>query len=326
MINDLKYIPLLCNRFRNFRKIDTQTWQMSCPICGDSRSNPSKARGYIFKYKNVMIYKCHRCGISMSFSRLLKSQDETLYRQYIREKFCNKRTKVSELDFNNKKPEFKVSVIPKGVIKLSELPKEHKARKYIEGRAVPNIHKLYYTDDFQGWVNTQIKGKFKKPFKEERVIIPFLNEDGTMFGFQGRSLDPNTKLRYITIMLDENSLKVYGKDDVDRAKTVYVTEGPIDSMFVDNAIAICGSDLTTVKGMYRDMVLVYDNEPRAPIIVKKIENAIDKGFKVVIWNKGNNLKDINDMVLEGINVNKLLKERTFKGIRAKLELTKWKKI
>ena len=105
-----------------------------------------------------------------------------------------------------------------------------------------------------------------------------------------------------------------------------MTEGPIDSMFVDNAIAICGSDLSTVGNMYRDTVLVYDNEPRASVIIKKIESAIDKGMKVVIWNIGNRYKDINDMVLAGINVNRILKDRTFKGMKAKLELAKWKKI
>jgi hypothetical protein len=127
-------------------------------------------------------------------------------------------------------------------------------------------------------------------------------------------------------MLDDDTVKVYGKDAVDRAKTVFVLEGPFDSMFVDNAIAICGSDLTTSAGMYRDMVMVYDNEPRAKEIIKKIENAINQGLKVVIWNRGNSIKDVNDMVLAGINVNKLLRERTFSGMKAKLELAKWKKI
>lgn len=325
MIHDLKYVPILCNRYRNFRKVDTYTWQMSCPICGDSSTHPAKARGYIFKHKESMVYKCHRCGVSMSFGRLLKDQDANLYKQYIREKFGSKRVRVAET-VNTDKPKFKASVIPKGVIKLTGLPEGHKARSYIENRLIPNIHTLYYTDDFQGWVNTQIKGKFDKPFKEERVVIPFLNEEGNMYGFQGRSLDPNTNLRYITIMLDEDSLKIYGKDIVDRAKPVYITEGPFDSMFIDNAVAICGSDLTTAGHLYRDTIMVYDNEPRAKIIIKKMENAINKGFKIVIWNQGNSIKDINDMVLASIDVNRLVRDRTFKGMKAKLELAKWKKI
>ena len=61
-------------------------------------------------------------------------------------------------------------------------------------------------------------------------------------------------------MLDESRIKVYGLNRVDLNKTVYITEGPFDSMFIDNAIAMAGADVDwdLIKG--KDAVFVYDNE------------------------------------------------------------------
>ena len=84
-------------------------------------------------------------------------------------------------------------------------------------------------------------------------------------------------------MLDEEAPKIYGLDTIDKRLPIYVVEGPFDSTFVDNSVALCGSDgdLGYLKGS--DLVLVYDNEPRNREIVNRIGRCIERNQKVVIW-------------------------------------------
>ena len=67
------------------------------------------------------------------------------------------------------------------------------------------------------------------------------------------------KLRYITTILDKRYPKLYGLERVKFESTIYVTEGPIDSLFLSNAIAMCGADVTLDKDIYNDRVFIYDN-------------------------------------------------------------------
>ena len=102
----------------------------------------------------------------------------------------------------------------------------------------------------------------------------------------GRSLNPKSKLRYITIIYDETKPKLFGLDKVDLSSPTYITEGPLDSLFIPNAIAMCGSDVHLGDWGISNRVWVYDNEPRNPQIVDRIRRTIDSGDPVVIWPKG----------------------------------------
>lgn len=194
---------------------------------------------------------------------------------------------------------------------------------------IPNKYhaKLFYCPKFYQWTNSIVAGKFKEEGKDEsRLIIPFLDEKGNMFGFQGRSLSAESNLRYITVMLDESRSKLYGLDDVDSGKTVYVVEGPFDSMFVSNAVAMAGSDVTVP---FKDVVMVYDNEPRNKEIVKKMEKSVDQGRKIVVWPSKINHKDINDMVIAGMrcaDIRLIIQNNTFSDLSAKMALNVWKRI
>jgi hypothetical protein len=146
-----------------------------------------------------------------------------------------------------------------------------------------------------------------------------------MFGYQGRSLAPKAKIRYITIMLDDSKTKIFGQDRINETETIYVTEGPLDSMFLTNSIAMCGSDVNVSNFDYK-LVYVFDNEPRNKEIVQKYIKAIDGGERVVIWPSGIVEKDINDMVMTGHNVQHVVESNTYQGLEAKLKLTEWKKV
>ena len=318
---DVKYINLISSRFQKFKKVNNNLYNFRCPICGDSQKNKNKARGYLYQVKNNTNFKCHNCGVNVSFNNFLKQIDTTIHKQYIFEKFKEGHTGKN---FTAEEPVFKFDT-PKFKPKL-DLPKAKEnieAKKYLESRKL-NPDKFYYTDTFKSLANS-FKVVFDDTTKDEpRIIIPLFYQN-TLVGFQGRSLGPN-KIKYITIMLDDDAPKIYGLDEVQKSKTVYITEGPFDSTFIRNAIALCGADGDVAKWGIDNCVWIYDNEPRNSEILSRISRVIGDGQKVVIWPSSIKEKDINDMVLSGLDVQSVIESNTYSGLEAKLKFTTWKKI
>ena len=324
---DAHYVSLLSGRLDKFARKKADLYNFRCPYCGDSQKHKNKARGYFFRLKRDMVFKCHNCGVGRTLPNFLKDNAPDLYDEYIMERYKSGSTgKGSYVP----KPKFEKPVFKKKghLPSLDELNNEHPARGYILGRQIPEqfYKEIYYAERFCSWVN-KTKPQFDERTKEHpRIIIPFIDQEGTWFGFQGRSLAPDDKLRYITIMLDESRIKVYGLNRVDLNKTVYITEGPFDSMFIDNAIAMAGADVDwdLIKG--KDAVFVYDNEKRNSEIVKRMAKVIDKGYEVVIWPERLEEKDLNDMHMAGHDVQSLVEFNTYSGLEAHIKLSEWKKV
>jgi hypothetical protein len=318
---DDKFINLLSTRLEKFKKVKPGLYNCRCPICGDSKRNKSKARGYFYNVKNNTNYKCHNCGVNLSFNNFLKQIDPNLYRQFSIEKFKDGKTGknfiVEEPKFNFDKPTFKTKL---NLLKATE---NETAKKYLESRKL-NPDKFYYTDKFKSWVNS-IKYTFDDlRYDEPRIVIPlFYGKE--LIGFQGRTLG-SSLVKYITIMLDEEAPKIYGLDEIQKDKTVYITEGPFDSTFIRNSIALCGADGDVDKWNIIDPVWIYDNEPRNAEILSRISKVIQRGERVVIWPSTIKEKDVNDMVLSGLNVQDVIESNTYSGLEAKLKFTTWKKI
>ena len=318
---DVKYINLISHRFQKFKKVKNNLYNFRCPICGDSQRSKSKARGYLYQVKNNTNFKCHNCGVNISFNNFLKQIDPNVYKQYTFEKF---KEGHSGKNFVTEEPKFKFDA-PQFKPKL-DLPKASEnidAQEYLENRKL-NSNKFYYTDKFKSWINS-IKKVFDDTVKDEpRIIIPLFYQN-TLVGVQGRALNSN-KIKYITIMFDDDAPKIYGLDEVQKTQTTYITEGPFDSTFIPNSIAMCGADGDVAKWGISDRVWIYDNEPRNKDIVSRISKCISDGEKVVIWPSSINEKDINDMVLSGLDVKSVIELNTYSGLEAKLKFTTWKKI
>ncbi len=324
---DEHYVNLLSGRLDKFSRKKNGLYNFRCPYCGDSQKHRNKARGYFFRLKSDMVYKCHNCGVGRTLPNFLKDQAPDLYDEYIMERYksgtTGKGSYVPKPKFE--KPKFK----KKGeLVSCSELNKGHHAVGYLLGRQIPEKHfsDLFYTDNFFAWVNTQ-KPTFKDVKKDQpRIIIPFIDTQGEWFGFQGRSLNANDTLRYITIMLDESKTKIFGLDRVDFDKTIYITEGPIDSFYIDNAIAMAGADVDWEILRNKEVVFVYDNEQRNKEIINRMTKAIDKGFEIVIWPDNLQEKDLNDMYIAGHDVQSLVEFNTYSGLEATIKLSEWKKV
>jgi len=324
---DVRFINLISTRLHKFKRVKPDLYNFRCPICGDSEKSKSKARGYLYGVKNNTNYKCHNCGLSLSFNNFLKQFDSDLYKEYSLEKFkeghTGKNFTVKEPEFNFQKPKFIRKVESNDLLKIPKASTNSDAKKYLESRMIDS-DKFYYVDKFKEWTNTMVHTFDNTKYDEPRIIIPLIYNN-KFVGYQGRSLG-SSKVKYITVMLDDDAPKIYGLDTIRKDAPVFVTEGPFDSTFIRNSIAMCGADAAVDMWGISNPVFVYDNEPRNKQIVDRIAKTIDKGYQVVIWPDNINLKDINDMVMSGLDVQNLIECNVYKGLQAKLKFTNWKKI
>lgn len=330
---DRKFLHLISPKLGRFAQKKQDLYNFRCPICGDSQTKKSKARGYIFRKNNDYFYMCHNCGASHTFYNFLNLVDPSLIKEYALERFKNGETG----NHNYKKPtfdEFKSKPTFRDSIKLptiADLPDGHFCKDYVKNRGIPEefYMQLYYADDFKSFVESVQDEKTSLIEGDKRLVIPFFDKEKSLIAFQGRALG-ESKMRYVTITLRKDVTKFFGLDRVDPNKKVYVVEGPLDSLFIPNAIATADSNLTRANELgFEDVTLVFDNEPRNKEIVKTIDRAIKDGNNVCLFPESVGEKDINDMILSGCSIHELLDlidNFTFSKLRAELEFSRWKKI
>ena len=332
---DRTFLLRVSPKLQKFTQKKPDLYNFRCPLCGDSSKNKTKARGYVYEKKNNYFYMCHNCGASTTFYNFLEKVDPNLVKEYALERYKNGEqgrdnyVKPTFEEIKTELPKFKKSL---GIPSVHSLPEEHYAKVYVESRRIPErFHSdLYFAEDFKSFVESlEIE---KEGLKEDdpRLIIPFYDEDKNLVAFQGRALG-ESKLRYITVKIDKDNHKVFGLDRIDKEETIYVVEGPIDSMFIENAVATADSNLMSASRHLdkTKIVLVYDNEPRNKEIVKQMDKAIEEHYNVVIWPEMIVEKDINDMILSGFSpdeIQDIISKNTFVNLRAKMEFINWKKV
>ena len=337
---DTKYANILGYRLRNFKQKNDYLWNYSCPVCGDSSKNKLKARGYIYRAKQDLFVKCHNCGHSTNLGNLIKYVDTNLYDQYVLERYKagagkhNSHKNVEEMLPEPELPDMLEDDILEPLTRLDKLDVSHPAVKYLIKRKIPRDKwsLLYFAPKFKAFTNS-VTPKFVEPIEGEhpRMIIPYFTNAGKCFAFQARAYG-NEDPKYYTIKVDETQEKIYGLDRVDFGRRIYVVEGPIDPLFLPNAIAVSGSsfDTPTIRQLLTNATIVMDNEPRNKEIVKQLEKYIESGFSVCMLPDTIKQKDINEMVLEGglspSEIIELINTNTYSGMEAKLKFTNWRKL
>lgn len=336
---DAKYASILGARLRNFKKKNDYLWNYSCPVCGDSSKNKLKARGYIYRKKSDLFVRCHNCNYGTNIGSFIKYVDSTLYDEYVLERYKsgasqhNDHKDVSELIPEVATIELLEDDILEGLSRLDTLDVTHPAVSYLIKRKIPRDkwHLLYFAPKFKKFTNS-VTPKFQEPIIDEhpRMIIPYFTPAGKCFAFQGRAYGAEEP-KYYTIKVDETEEKIYGLDRVDYSKRIYVVEGPIDSLFLGNAIAVSGAsfDTPTVRSLLSNATIVMDNEPRNKDIVRQLAKYIELGYNVCIFPESVVEKDINDMILSGKTPDEILElinTNTHHGIEAKLKFSLWKKV
>lgn len=332
---ELQYATMLSGRLERFKIKSTNPYRINfrCPICGDSKKSTHKARAWLIedRVKGGLYFNCFNCHAPIGgLGNFLKQVDPMLYNDFVAEKYLKKTKEEPALPTKEqfKKPVFSSDHLKK-LKKISQLAHDHPVKKYIEKRQIPSDQhwKLYYTPKFVSWINSIIPNKLDTKFPDEpRLIIPFKDKEGKVFGVSARGFNPKG-LRYITIMFDEDMPKIFGLDTVDFTKTYYIVEGAIDSLFVENSIAMAGADgNTTGLSNLENAVFVFDNEKRNKEIHKQIEKLIREGYSICIWPSSIEQKDINDMYMNGIhNIKEIIDKNTYKGLEASLKFMSWRK-
>lgn len=336
---DNKYIGLVSSRLQMFKR-KNNGYNFRCPFCGDSTRSKTKSRGWIYQESGSYKYHCFNCNNHSSFKKFLQNIDQNLYTQYKMECLADTQTpeqKEHEEFVEKLKPKAYISnTFLKNLKKISQLPHDSNIKKFIVNRKIPNPYhaKLFACPNYMNFVNTLIPNKFSEDalkHDETRILIPFINKDNKVHAFQGRSLKSNSQVKYITIVIDDDIPVIYGLDTVNFNNPVNVFEGPIDAMFIPNSIATAGGDLvSSVRTLdKKNLVVVYDNEPRSHDTKKKLDKAIMNGYSVCIWPSNIEHKDVNDMVLAGLSaefIEYIIKQNTYRDLAAKLALTKWSKV
>ena len=267
-----KYLNLLSSQLPNFKLKSNRLANMSCPFCRELETSSKKRpmRGYVFDAGEHFNYYCQRCVESMIFPTMLRRLDPGLYADFVKERLLDSGKHVRPTEgmkeapkLSSRSPETKLTWLYEPFKKISRLPKDHFARRYVENRRIPDEYQksLYFTPKFMTWVNTIIPDKFSEEalaHDEPRLVIPFFNRAGKLHAVQGRSFNPLSKgkIRYLTIAIDRNFPVMYGLDKYNSFQMGFVTEGPIDSMFFRNAIATAGGEMVSkLKDFEKDKYL-----------------------------------------------------------------------
>ena len=333
---DQKYINLCTSRVEKFKKVRDNLWNFRCPICGDSRKHKNKARGFVYRKKASFFYKCHNCGVGLTFNNFLKHIDRGLYTEYRVEKYKEGETQgntpipdKSPFKFEAHKFDKSMNKHLDNLSKFSDLKEDHPALSYVKNRKIPKEHwdKLYLADKFYEWSNSIFPEKFKSiNIDYPRLVIPFFDKSGEIFAYQGRAFGKEEP-RYITLKIVSEKEKIYGLERINYDSHVYVVEGPLDSLFIDNCIAVAGADLNLLELSPNSTTVIYDNEPRNKHTVERMFKSVDRNYHVVVWPQDLKQKDINDMYLSGIeDVKSFIDEHSYQGLEAYLKINQWKKI
>ena len=331
---DQKYLMLISNRLPLFAKKQDFTYNCRCIICGDSAKKTKKARGYFFKNKNDLMYKCHNCDASMYFGTFLKNLDGNLFKQYTFEKYSEGQslTNNTKLEFKFEQPQFKSTdekLLDNILTRLDKLEDSNEAVEFCIKRKIPRLKfkELYYIQNIKDIVKLNDKYKASIITEEPRLVIPFYDESGQLAGVTCRALRGEA-LRYITVKIKEDVPLIFGLQNVNKTQKVFVTEGALDSLFINNCIAVGGTGLnksTKLDIDLNNLVMIFDNQPRNKEVCAIIEKNINEGYLVVIWPQSVNEKDINEMVVAGRDVETLITNNIYQGLTAKAKFVAWKR-
>ena len=347
---DLKYLNFVSCKLDGFTPKKDNVWSCRCPICGDSQSDTKKKRGFIFAWNNTLRFYCHNCGASHSFYNFLEILDQYIFDQYKMELFKEKygtsyKEKPSKDDIPIPKHDVKQqlenrksneSIFHSICTPLTKLPPDNPAVKYCIERKIPKIQfsRIFYIDDTTKL--RQFDPDLDIKFGEERLVLPFFDKNGKLIGLTCRSLNKKSKLRYLTVKLSD-VVQVFGMDKVDPTKRIYAVEGPIDSLFLPNSIAVTGTAFGKVESVLQELniapdqvVLILDNQPRNKEVTKIQSKLIDLGYTLVVWDIDDSFgKDINELITNNNfslkDVYQIIKRCITRGLEARMKFNQWKK-
>lgn len=331
MFIDQKYTNILSARLAKFKQIKPQVYkfQHSC----EDPSHP-KQRGYIFPAGDGLNVYCHHCGMSHKLGKFIQLTDPNLYQEYNLETFKNRCAPTEKINIVFESQDLpdkgnELQTLDSDIKWVSELSPTHPAREYVSKRMIPEkfFNKIGIVRDFN-----KFAAKYEDSFKEKtkvypRLIFPFYDKDNKVYRYSCRAFG-NEKPKYIKLIVDPSAAGIYGLWRIDEEKDIFVVEGQIDSLFLDNAIAVGSADYSSkyIQEHRDKLIIVPDSDyKRNPQVYQSLVRAVESGLRVALLPESIPWKDINDCVVKG-NINSrdlqdILRNNISSGLSAKLELS-----
>ena len=340
LFTDIKYLNQIGNRLSLFKRKGDYLYQCRCHICGDSQTKKNRARGYFYRANNDLFYKCHNCDASQHFGTFLKNFDANIYRQYALERYSNGENHRAHAspEFRFEAPVFQPpatapepNLLDSVLTRVDRMEPASEIRKFCSQRQIPDhqLHRLYFIDDIKKIETFHSRYVNTIQTHEPRLVIPFRNQTNQLVGVSCRALRGEA-LRYITVRINETAPLVFGLDTLKTQEHMYACEGPIDSLFLSNCIAVGGTGFGKLESLGLDrnkLTVILDNQSRNSEVCKIYQKIIKEGFKILIWPDYTSAKDINDLILavQGIDIKAFVDNNTYEGLTAQLKFDAWKR-
>jgi len=340
LFTDIKYLNQIGNRLSLFKRKGDYLYQCRCHICGDSQTKKNRARGYFYRANNDLFYKCHNCDASQHFGTFLKNFDANIYRQYALERYSNGENHRAHAspEFRFEAPVFQPpatalepNLLDSVLTRVDLMDTASEIRKFCSQRQIPDhqLHRLYFIDDIKKIETFHSRYVNTIQTHEPRLVIPFRNQTNQLVGVSCRALRGEA-LRYITVRINETAPLVFGLDTLKTQEHMYACEGPIDSLFLNNCIAVGGTGFGKLESLGLDrnkLTVILDNQSRNSEVCKIYQKMIKEGFKILIWPDYTSAKDINDLILavQGIDIKAFVDNNTYEGLTAQLKFDAWKR-
>lgn len=281
------------------------TYQCACPICREGKSLGKKRRCYYTPEKDLI--HCHNCGWSSKpYNWIIQASEYT--HEDIEDELLSGEYGYVDISVDEPVLEFQDHTLPEDSVNLFDplqldfWKNDEKIQfvvEYMKNRRLftaKNKPDAYYFS-------------FKDKVHKNRLIIPFKDVDGKIVFYQSRKIfEWDDKPKYISKINSNKSL--FGIDKVDsKYDDVFIFEGPVDSTFVVNGVAVGGitegGDVNFNSTQYRqwcnillqDKIWVLDSQWIDQTSYTKTLSLIKNGEKVFIWprNFGASYKDFNEL-------------------------------
>lgn len=285
---------------RPLHKKYQNVFNAECPVCKEGKSAGRSRRLFYFPHKGYFF--CHNCSKSwrpfewvkevttMTIPEIIKRNNEKAGENQLPEKYVKP---VEE------KVELVISDLPEGSVDLTD---ETQVQFYHTNKFVKLA--LEYCRNRRLFTATNSCSKFYVALEDKvhrnRLVIPFYGDNNKVICYQTRALTSNQFPKYLTKFGEK---ELFGLNNVDSTiPYVFVFEGPIDSMFVKNGIAMASlspteKQLQQINNLIGfEQIYVFDNDKNNAQTSRKIEKYIKERKKIFIWPKEfSRFKDFNEI-------------------------------
>lgn len=142
------------------------------------------------------------------------------------------------------------------------LPEDHPARRYVKARRLPEAHRdVLLWDEAFDHTASLMDGTERRP--DARLVIPYVDASGKkLTAILGRTIRSGAGPKYMAAKCDPDAPLIFGLERVQPYGNVLVLEGPLDSLFLANAVAVTGTNLTSAANVLpkERLILIYDNQ------------------------------------------------------------------